>query len=181
MRRIAFVVVGTLSIAVSVGAAPVRQRVNMPEPELPPPIELDKIAPNNGAVYGDWVFWRYDDGGRSIMFVNQKTKMLVYLTFASNGWVNYRTGGGAWHVLFPSGGPSLQNRDDLQANRFKDKMPSHSLASGKVIIQNWTITITPESVEMFCPSVRSQIIVRPHAAEFVHNNRVIGDGGMKSP
>jgi hypothetical protein len=156
-------------------AAPVRERNYKLAPEGPPPIALDKIAKDAGAVYGDWLIWRYDDGGQSVMMIHQKTKMLVYLTWQSNGWINYRTGAGVWHVLYPTGTPGLQDRADLDAARFAGRVPTHRLTEGKYTFQNWSVTVAADSIELFCPNVRSQMVVRPHAAEFTHNNRVIAD------
>jgi hypothetical protein len=167
----------------SVTAAPIRERDYKLAPEGPPPIALDKIAKNAGAVYGNWLIWRYDDGGQSVMMINQKTNMLVYVTWQSNGWINYRTGGGVWHVLFPTGTPNLQNRADLDAARFLGKQPTHRLAEGKHTFQNWTVSVGPDAIEFFCPSITSRMIVRPSSATFVHNDRVIGvpDAGGKIP
>ena len=175
-KLLLFACISLVALAAWTGvtAAPVRERNYKLEPEGPPPIALDKIAANAGAVYGDWLIWRYDDGGQSVMIVNQKTNMVVYLTWQSNGWINYRTGGGVWHVLFPTGTPSLQNRSDLDANRFAGKVPTHRLAEGKHTFQNWTVTVADDGIEFYCPNVRSQIIVRPNSAAFTHNERVIG-------
>jgi hypothetical protein len=163
-----------LSAWSSLSAAPVRQREKPPEQNALPPIALDKIADNAGAVYGDWAIWRYDDG-KAFMIVNQKTNMVVYLTWVSNGWINYRTRAGTWHVLFPTGTPNLQDRRDLDAGRFLGKQPTHSLAEGKHTFQNWTVTIAPDAIEFFCPNIMSRMMVRPNATEFTHNNRVIAD------
>jgi hypothetical protein len=179
MRRLASISLAILVAWSAVSAAPVRQREKRQEPDGPPPIALDKIANNAGAVYGDWAIWRYDDGGQSVMIVNQKTNLLVYLTWQSNGWVNYRTGGGTWHVLFPTGTPSLQDRRDLDAGRFLGKQPTHSLAEGKHSFQNWNVNITPDAIEFFCPEIKSQMIVRPNSTAFTHNDRVVAD--QKTP
>lgn len=179
MRMLILLACISIATCTYVSAAPVRTRDYQVEPDGPPPIPLDKIAKNAGAVYGDWLIWRYDDGGQSVMIVNQKTNMLIYLTWQSNGWINYRTGGGTWHVLFPTGTASLQDRRDLDITRFLGKQPTHSLAAGKHTFQNWTVTVTPEAIEFFCPTIRSQMIVRPNSAEFTHNNRVIADDKMR--
>jgi hypothetical protein len=170
---LACICLAILAASSGVTAAPVRERNYKLEPEGPPPIALDKIANNAGAVYGDWLIWRYDDGGQSVMIVNQKTNMLVYLTWQSNGWINYRTGGGVWHVLFPTGTPSLQNRSDLNAARFLGKQPTHRLSEGKHTFQNWTVTVAGDGIEFYCPSITSRMIVRPNSADFTHNDRVI--------
>src|SRR5207249_9668839 len=83
-----------------------------------PLIELDRLAKDSGAAFGDWIIWRHDESGDAYFLVNQKSGLGIYLWWGSNGWVNYRTRAGVWHVLYPTGEPSLQDRKDLRIERF---------------------------------------------------------------
>ncbi len=155
-------------------AAPNREPSGKSGPEELRPIELTRLDKDGGAHFGDWLVWNHNQGGHSIYFINRKTGLTVYLPWSSNGWLNFRTGDGTWHVLYPTGAPSLQDRRDLDIQKFLGKQPpAVRVAPGNYKIQNWTITVTDDAMEIHTPNVRSTINLRATAPEFMHNGRTI--------
>ena len=92
-----------LLVVASSRAVPDRKPPPQANPPELPAIDLHSLKTDAGVAFGDWSIWRYDQGGESYFMINQKTGLTVYLYWGSNGWVNYRTKDGAWHVLFPTG------------------------------------------------------------------------------
>jgi hypothetical protein len=163
------------SDAASLAAAPNREPLGKSGQEELPAIELTHLEKEGGAVFGDWLLWNHDQGGHSIFLINQKTRLAIYLPWVSNGWINYRTNDGTWYVLFPTGAPSLQNRSDLNIEKFLGKKaPAVRLANGKYVIKGWTVAITNDGIDFHTPNVASRINIRAASPEFTHNARTIG-------
>ena len=173
MRQLTLAGAVLLMIAASLDAVPIREPVGKAEPDELPAVALDRLDKDAGLSFGDWSIWRYDEGGKSYFIVNQKTGLGMYLYWASNGWVNYRAEG-TWYVLFPTGNPQLQDRRDLQIDKFLNKRPAVRVAPGKYQVQGWVVTVTAETIEFETKNVPSVIRLRAHAPEFTHNGRAIG-------
>jgi len=167
------VAVGLLLTSLAM-AAPNRAPSGRSGPEELPGIALNRIEKDSGALFGDWILWNHDAGGHSMFLINRKTRLVVYLPWVSNGWLNFRTGEGTWYVLFPTGTPSLQNRAELNVEKFLDKQPPGvRLAAGKHVMNGWTVTITDDAIELETQNVLSRISLRATAPDFTHNGRSI--------
>jgi hypothetical protein len=162
-----------LLLVTSSGAVPDRKPPVPAEPLEMPTIDLNSLKTDAGVAFGDWSIWRYDQGGESYFMIHQKTGLTVYLYWGSNGWVNYRTKAGAWHVLYPTGQPSPQDRRDLNVVPFLGKQPTVRVAPGKYTVKNWTVTVTDETMEFFTPNVMSRMSIRRSSGDFMHNDRTI--------
>lgn len=168
---LALLFVATAAVAL---AAPNREPAGKSGPEEPMPIDLAKVAMDGGALFGDWIMWNHNQGGHSVYLVNRRTGMAIYLPWSSNGWLNFRTSDGTWYVLFPTGTPSLQDRRDLDIQKFLGKQPPTArVASGVYKFQAWTVTVTGDSMEILTPNVLSKITFRANSSEFTHNDRTI--------
>jgi hypothetical protein len=121
----------------------------------PKTTELHLLEKNGGANFGDWAVWRYEEGGAAIFLINQKTGYAIYLPWSSNGWINYRTKDGDWHVLFSKGEPEPQKRDDYT---FKD----------------WTVKVTKDLIDFHNSTHDDRMTIRRSTGEFIHNGRAIG-------
>src|SRR5437870_5420971 len=86
-RRLAAALVclalGSTSLAVPDREAP-------PSPYALKAVKLNELEKNGGARFGDWVVWRYDGAGSSILLIHQHTGLIIYMPGSSNGWLNYR-------------------------------------------------------------------------------------------
>lgn len=165
MRSLALVLGVTL---VLVGAAPAQDKDEKTTP-------LHAIEKNGGAHFGDWVIWRYDEGEKAIFIVNQKTGLVVFLPWSSNGWVNFRPKDGEWQILFSKGDAKKQNRDDLMIAGFlKRPRPDIALENGKTAFKDWVVTVTKDSIEFHCSTYGDKMTVRRSSGEAVHNGRTIG-------
>lgn len=141
----------------------------------PKTVELTQLEKNEGANFGDWVVWRYDDGGRAIFLINQKTGYAIYVPWSSNGWVNYRDKAGTWFVVFSKGQAEKQNRDDLKIKMFLDmKRPAVDLEPGKSTFKDWTVTVSKDEIKFRCGEHDDRMTIRRGAGAFVHNGRTIG-------
>ena len=157
-----------------------------PKKEAPEAIELHLLEKNAGAGFGDWVVWRYDVGDKAIFVINQKTGLVIYVPWTSNGWVNYGPGGGEWHVMFSKGEPEKQNLDDLKVAQFVGKRPATVLENGKFkfavptkendkdVTHQWTVKVTKDYIDFHCASYDDRMTIRRTSGEVVHNGRSIG-------
>lgn len=155
-------------------AAPNRMPSGKSGPEEIAAVDLTKVDMDAGVLFGEWILWNHNQGGHAVYFVNRRTGLVLYLPWSSNGWVNYRTGDGTWYVLFPTGTPSLQDRRDLDVQKFLGRQPPNvRVAPGIYKFQAWTVTVTAEAMEILTPNVQSTITLRAAAPEFTHNGRTI--------
>src|SRR5437867_1045686 len=101
----------SLVFAFGVGAAPIRQPGGKAEPDELPELPIIRIKSGSGAAFGNWHIWGIDvkplagveNGGPSIVLINQSNGLVLYVPWTSNGWVNHRNSDGKWFVLFNSG------------------------------------------------------------------------------
>jgi hypothetical protein len=151
----------------------------------PKSVELNLLEKNAGANFGNWAVWRFDEGVKALVLVNQKTGYAIYLPWSSNGWVNYRTKEGAWHVVFHKGEPELQDRKDLKIAPFLGKRPTDNLevgkysfegteiVEGKKVVQRWTVKVTKEYLDFHNASYDDRLTIRRSTGEATHNGRTI--------
>lgn len=166
------IALGMVLVAAS-GAVPDRKPPPGIEPPELPAIDLNSLKAGEGVAFGEWAIWRHDQGGESYFMINQKTGLTVYLYWGSNGWVNFRTKAGAWHVLYPTGTPSLQDRRDLDVLPYLTKQPAVRVAPGKYTVKNWTVNVIDDTMEFHTPQVRSLMVIRRSSGDFIHNDRTI--------
>ena len=174
-------------------AAPIRQPRGMAEAEQLPELPITRIKTGTGAIFGNWHIWGIDvkplrgveEGGPSIVLINQTNGLVLYLPWTSNGWVNHRNSDGKWHVLFNSGQSSPQDRADLRVEQFNGRRPEHRLAAGQhemaITVANreelrttWQVKVTADTLEFYLPSGNTRITLYRTGAEFTNNNRIIG-------
>lgn len=170
----------SLVLAVAGGIAPARVAAQDAEP-----IGLHLLQPNQGAHFGEWAVWRYDEGDKAFFLIHQKTGLTVYLPWTSNGWINYRTGDGVWHVLFSKGDAEYQKRDDLQVAKFLGKKPAPAAETGMFTFEattmdngvkethTWTAKVTKEFIDFHNPKYGDRITIRANSSSFLHNGRTI--------
>ncbi|MBI2808425.1 MAG: hypothetical protein HYX68_25850 [Planctomycetes bacterium] len=149
-------------------------------------IGLHLLEKNAGAHFGDWAIWRYDEGGKSLFLINQKTRYAIYLPWTSNGWVNYRSNSGEWYVLFSKGEAKPQNRDDLKIAPFLDKKPAQAIehgtykfveksnVNGKDVTILWTVKVTPDLIDFHCDGYDDRMTIRRASGQVIHNGRTFG-------
>jgi hypothetical protein len=175
MARIVLVV--TLAIGVWAGdchAVPDRaRRPEQPMPDDLPPVALDQLTKQGAAQFGDWLVCKnIDENG--LIIIQRQSKLAIYLPWASNGWVNYRTADGTSYVLWSKGGSDPQQR-----NYYLDKLlaqpPPGRLVAGKHTFQAWTVTVADDAIEFQCSAMGCRMTVRRHDPGFVHNGRSIGN------
>jgi hypothetical protein len=164
----AFVLLTDLSATVSLRAQ------DKPKEE-PKTTELHLLTKNAGATFGDWVVWRYEEGGAAVFLINQKTGFSIYLPWSSNGWINYRDKGGEWYVLFSKGEAEKQNRDDLPIAKFLEKKrPAVALEAGKYTFKDWTVKVTKDHIDFHSSTYDDRFTVQRSSGEVTHNGRSIG-------
>jgi hypothetical protein len=138
----------------------------------PPPFALDQLPKDGALVFGNWVIGHtaHENG---IILIQKQTRLAVYLPWASNGWVNYRSTDGTSYVLWSRGGSDPQQRD-YDIDRLLAKQPHGRIANGKFTFQNWTLIVTDETLQFQCSAMGCRMTVRRDAPVFVHNDRTIG-------
>src|SRR5262249_44591118 len=82
----------------------------LPAARAEEPVKLDGLAPDTGARFGDWTVWNITGDSKAVFFIHEKTRQVIYLTWASNGWVYFRDGKGAWHTVYSQGDPVQENQ-----------------------------------------------------------------------
>jgi hypothetical protein len=157
-------------------AVPDRAPRMEPAPDQLPTIALDQLAKEGGVLFGDWLVCRnIDENG--LIIIHRQSKLAIYLPWASNGWVNYRTSDGVSYVLWSRGGADPQQR-----NYYLDKLlaqpPPARLAAGKHTFQSWTVTVNDDVIDFHCSSMNCRMSVQRHASDFTHNGRTIGNVKM---
>jgi hypothetical protein len=163
----------SLSAAASAFAVPNRESRGNSEPAELPSIDLKSLKVGDGAAFGDWAIWRYNNGGESYFLINRKTNLTVYLHWDSNGWVYFRKSDASWHVLYSNGAPGPHDGRTLEVAPFLAKQPSVRVAPGKYTVKGWTITVNGDTMEFFIPNVRSEMTIRATSEEVTHNARTI--------
>jgi hypothetical protein len=144
---------------------------------LPPDrsVKLDALAPDAGAKFGDWTVWHIAGENKAVFFIHDKTRQVIYLTWASNGWVYYRNGDGVWYTVYSQGEPQLQDQSGLPAGKYLErKRPGEELARGTYKIDAWTVKVEAEQMELFVPQVETRIYLKRGSPVFVSNDRPIG-------
>src|SRR5690349_20083763 len=84
--------------------------VKYDEPEQLQAIALDKLPKEGFAVFGGWLVCNNIDE-HGVIVIHRQTRLAIYLPWASNGWVNYRSGDGTSYVLWTHGANDPQNRN----------------------------------------------------------------------
>jgi hypothetical protein len=173
LRMFAGCIAVSLFVTASTYAVPNRESRGNTEPAELPTIDLKSLKVGDGAAFGDWAIWRYNNGGESYFVINRKTNLVVYLNWDSNGWINFRKSDGTWHILYSNGAPGPTNCPDLDAAPYLAKQPTVRVAPDKYTVKGWTITVTGDTMEFFIPNVRSQMTMRASSEEVTHNDRTI--------
>lgn len=135
--------------------------------------ELQNLARDAGANFGDWTIWNYQEGGPAFVLVHPKTGSIIYLPWASNGWINFRAKNGDWQLLCSKGEPIAQERKELQLAKFLDNRPTLELEAGKYTFKDWTVKVAKDKIEFHNSAYDDRLIIQPTTAEFVHNGRKI--------
>jgi hypothetical protein len=148
--------------------------------------ELHLLDKDEGATFGDWNVWRYDDGDRAVFLVNTKTGYAMHLAWMSNGWISYRTDKGDWYLLKSKGEPEKQDWKGLKVEKFLKMKTSVALDTGKYsfqgsIVENgkkttqqWNVKVTKGYIDFHNPQTDDRITIRRNSGEIVHNGRSIG-------
>lgn len=154
-------------------AAPIRESHGYRGPmEEKPSIALNMLPKDQTATFGDWIIGHTPDE-HGIILVHRPSKLAVYLPWASNGWVNYRGTDGISQVLYSRGAPSPQGRD-YNLDKLLAKPSPPRLSPGACEIQQWTVTVTEDSIQFHCKAMNCRMIIPRFAGNFTHNNRTIG-------
>jgi hypothetical protein len=168
-------------------AAPVKEPPEPkkePEPKPEPKKEaakstlrLDAVANGEAVRYGDWIIRRTDAGGDdAVFFIHEKTRRTIYMPWTSNGWINYRDAKAAWFVVFSTGAPEPQNRDDLKLGMYLDrKPPAEELVRDSYKMKQWTVRVDAGQIEMVGIDFNDRIIIPRNGHVFTHNGRKIGE------
>lgn len=136
--------------------------------------ELQNLARDSGAKFGDWTIWNYQVGGPAFVLANQKTGTVIYLPWSSNGWINFRAKEGEWKILYSKGEPEAQDRKELQLTKLLEQRPTLELEVGKTTFKDWNVEVTKDKIEFKNGNFDDRLIIQPAAGEFVHNGRKIG-------
>ena len=172
-RPLLFASVSLALFAITADAVPIREPHDKPDAPLQlPPIALDQLPKDGVAVFGNWVIGHtpHENG---VVIIHCQTRLGIYLPWASNGWVNYRTPEGVSYILWSSGGSDPQGRE-YDMDRILGKPPHLRVAPGMYKFQTWNVTASDAAIEFQCTSMGCRMTVRSDGTTFVHNNRVLG-------
>jgi hypothetical protein len=139
-----------------------------------PAIPLDKLAKDGVIAFGDWVVGQtsHENG---ILLVHKQTRMGIYLPWASNGWINYRSADGTGHVHWSQGGSAPQQRD-YELDRLFAKPTQQRVAPGRYDFQTWNVTVTDDTMVLNCTNMGCRLTIRRDVPAFTHNARTVGVG-----
>src|SRR5262249_15543558 len=145
--------------------------VKYEEPEQLKAIALNDIPKEGFAVFGGWlVCSNIDEHG--VIVIHRQTRLAIYLPWASNGWINYRTADGTSYVLWTHGTSDPQNRN-YYFEKFIDKPPQARLAPGTHKFNQWTVTVTASAMEFHCAALNCRMTIRANESTFTHNKRTV--------
>jgi hypothetical protein len=165
-----------LLLAFDGSAAPIRQPHDRPdEPEPLPPIALDQLPKKDVAAFGNWVVAQTSHE-HGILVIHRQSRMGIYLAWAANSWVNYRSVDGVSYMLnpFPSTDVGRMERD-YEINRLFSKPTQTRVAPGTHKFGQWTVTVTPDRIDFNCTALQGcRMSVRSDANTFTFNDREIG-------
>ncbi|MBI1831749.1 MAG: hypothetical protein HYR84_09900 [Planctomycetes bacterium] len=147
------------------------QDKNKDEPKT---IELPMLQKNGGAQFGAWTVWNYAEGDKAVFMVHANSGLVIYLPWSSNGWINYRSKDGDWHVSFSKGPPKKQDRSDLKVEPFLAKKTTLVLEPGKYRFETWAVNITKDAIEFRCTTTDDRLTIRRMSGDAVHNGRGVG-------
>ncbi|MBM3995951.1 MAG: hypothetical protein FJ303_17635 [Planctomycetes bacterium] len=137
-------------------------------------VELAMLKDGDGATFGEWTVWRYDEHGKALLLIHAKSGLTIYLPWLSNGWINYRQKTGDWHIQYSKGDPKTQKREALKIEPFLSKKSASSLEPGKYRFDAWTVTVTKDAIDFRCSTADDRLTVRRTSGEAVHTGRVVG-------
>jgi hypothetical protein len=172
-RPLLFASLSLLFLAPAADAVPIRDPHDKPDAPLQlPPIALDQLAKTDVAAFGNWVVGHtpHENG---LVLIHRQTRLAIYLPWASNGWINYRTPDGVSYILWSSGGSDPQGRD-YDIDRILGKYAQQRVAPGMYKFQTWNVTANDAAIEFHCTAMGCRMTVRSDGTTFVHNNRVLG-------
>ncbi|MBM3995950.1 MAG: hypothetical protein FJ303_17630 [Planctomycetes bacterium] len=170
--RLLFVATLVTMGALSAGAAPIRMPLAQNEPTELPPVHLTQMPKDSNLAFGRWIVG-HAQAENGIVLIHKDTRLAIYLPWASNGWINYRTADGNSFVLWSRGGSDPQGRD-YDLNRILAKSPPGRIASGKYTFQTWTVTVTDFQIDFHCSSMGCTMRIQRDPPSFTHNGRTIG-------
>jgi hypothetical protein len=172
-KRMALVCVSLLLGVGAIFAAPLREPHDHPDaPELRP-IALDQLPKDGIAAFGNWVIG-HTPQENGILVIHRHTRLGIYLPWAADSWVNYRSTEGVSYLLAPRGNPSQMHRD-YDIDRLLAKPPQTRIAAGTYKFGNWTVTVAEDRIDFHCSAAMGcRMTVRPGGNTFVFEDRVIG-------
>ncbi|MBI1831748.1 MAG: hypothetical protein HYR84_09895 [Planctomycetes bacterium] len=159
-------------VATSITAAPIRMPLaDDSAPHEPPPIPLTQMPKDGNLAFGRWIVGnaQHENG---LILIHKETRLAVYLPWASNGWINYRTGDGNSFVLWSRGGSDPQGRE-YDLDRILAKPPPGRIAPGKYTFQSWAVTVTDLEIEFHCSAMGCKMRIQRDIPAFTHNGRTI--------
>src|SRR5947207_2631062 len=172
-RPLLFASLSLTFLAINSGAAPIREPHDKPDLPLQlSPIALDQLPKTDVAAFGNWVVG-HTPQENGIILVHRQTRLSIYLPWASNGWINYRTPDNVSYILWSSGGSDPQGRD-YDIDRILSKPPQQRVGPGTYKFQMWNVSATDAAIEFHCTAMGCRMTVRSDGMTFTHNNRVIG-------
>ena len=172
-RPILFASLLLMLVAVNADAVPIRDPHD--KPDAPPqlaPIALDQLPKSDIAAFGNWVIG-HTPSENGVILIHRQTRLAIYLPWASNGWLNYRTPDGVSYILWSRGGSDPQGRE-YDIDRILSKPPQQRVAPGPYKFQSWNVVVADDVIEFQCTAMGCRLIVRRDGTTFVHNDRVLG-------
>jgi hypothetical protein len=173
MRLLSF---GCVLVLVFDGAAaPIRQPHDQPDaPELTP-IALDQLPKKGVAAFGNWIVG-HTPQEHGILVIHRQSRLGIYLPWAADSWVNYRSVDGVSYILNPFPRTDVgQMERDYDIDRMLSKAPQTRVAPGTNKFGEWTVTVAPDRIDFHCKAIQGcRMTVRSDGSTFVFNDRVIG-------
>jgi hypothetical protein len=157
-------------------AAPIRQPHDRPDEADPlKVIALDQFPKDGIAAFGNWVIG-HTPQEHGILVIHRHSRIGIYLPWAANSWINYRSVDGTSHILYPfPRTDSGQMQRDYDINRLLGKAPQTRIGPGNYKFQTWTVNVSHDRIDFNCSSMNGcRVTVRSDGSTFLFNDRVIG-------
>ncbi len=130
-------------------------------------VRFEDIPRGEGACAGGWVAWRMENPGHYYLLWSVLAPSVIYFPSISNGWINFKSTGGNWYVVWSEGDHQPQDRSELNAEQFLNKRPRFDLQRGVTTLGDWRITVSSRTIDFRRSDVRFSL--ERHSSNWSHN------------
>src|SRR5262249_45207491 len=127
------------------------------------------------ARFGRWFIWV---GPAAYLLVDRESGQVVYVSWKSQGWINYSDAAGKWYVVSKKSGTPLKESPVSQTvlDLFKNRpTPTKRLADAKYRMSpSWEFTVTDNQIEFRSSNREGILIIRPYTEGFTFNGQAFG-------